>query len=62
MEINIILENMLLNIFKFYILKYIIKIEKNLPFLMYFKIYSLYISIYSLLYIVYYIFDEIERK
>ena len=38
-----ILENILLNIFKFYILKYIIKIDKNLPFLIYFKIYSLYI-------------------
>ena len=38
-----ILENILLNIFKFYILKYIIKIEKNLLFLIYFKIYSLYI-------------------
>ena len=32
-----ILENILLNIFKFYILKYIIKIEKNLPFLIYFN-------------------------
>ena len=38
-----ILENILLNIFKFYILKYIIKRDKNLPFLIYFKIYSLYI-------------------
>ena len=39
-----ILENILLNIFKFYISKYIIKIEKNLNiFLIYFKIYSLYI-------------------
>ena len=28
-----ILENILLNIFKFYILKYIVKIDKNLPFL-----------------------------
>ena len=28
-----ILENILLNIFKFYILKYIIKIDKNLSFL-----------------------------
>ena len=34
------IKNMLLNIFKLYISKYIIKIEKNL---MYFKIYSLYI-------------------
>ena len=41
-----ILENMLLNIFKFYILKYIIKIYR-------FR--------YSLKYVIY-IFDEIERK
>ena len=38
-----ILENILLNIFKFYILKYTIKVDKNLPFLIYFKICSLYI-------------------
>ena len=43
-----ILENILLNTFKFYIFKYIIKRDKNLPFL-------------TLKYIVY-IFDEIERK
>ena len=46
-----ILENILLNIFKFYILKYIIKKGiKICPFLIYFKIYTVYI------------FDEIERK
>ena len=43
--------NILENIFKFYILKCIMKIDKNLPFSIYFKI----------VYIVY-IFDEIERK
>ena len=54
-----ILENILLNIFKFYILKYIIKIEKKLPFLIYFKIYSLfkYIILFQNVQ-----FDEMERK
>ena len=47
-----IFENILLNKFKFYILKYIIKIDKNLPFLIYFKVYKNIV----------YTFDEVERK
>ena len=38
-----ILENISSNIFKFCILKYITKRDKNLPLLIYFEIYSLYI-------------------